>query len=80
MALPHLVHPDENGYLFEPGNVAQLAGYLETLLRNPALRAAMGQRSKAIAGQHALSVTLDKFEEIYSDVADGGVVPIRRAA
>jgi phosphatidylinositol alpha 1,6-mannosyltransferase len=80
MALPHLVHPEENGYLFEPGNVPELAGHLETLLRHPELRAEMGQRSKAIAGQHALSVTLDKFEEIYHDVVDGDVVPIRRAA
>lgn len=80
MALPHLVHPDENGFLFEPGNVAELAGYLETLLRDPRLRAAMGQNSKAIAGKHALSSTLDKFEAVYHEVIDGGVVPLRRVA
>lgn len=80
MALPHLVHPDENGYLFEPGNVTQLTRYLEKLLRDPALRATMGQRSKAIAGHHELAVTLDRFEEVYRDVVNGDVVPIRRAA
>ena len=80
MALPHLVHPDENGYLFEPGNVPELAGYLEALLRSPEARAEMGRHSRAIADQHELAVTLDKFEEIYRDVVGGTVVPIRRAA
>lgn len=80
MALPHLVHPGENGLLFQPGDVPELAHHLETLLRDPGLRAALGQRSKAIAGQHALAVTLDKFEAIYHQVIDGGVVPLRRVA
>lgn len=80
MALPHLVHPEENGYLFEPGNVAELAGHLETLLRNPRLRAELGQQSRVIAGRHALGVTLDRFESLYAGVINGGVVPLRRAA
>lgn len=80
MALPHLVHPGENGWLFEPGNVAELAGHLETLLRAPRLRGEMGQRSKAIAGGHALTATLDRFESLYYDVIDGEVVGLPRAA
>ncbi|MEQ1737133.1 MAG: glycosyltransferase, partial [Rhodoglobus sp.] len=35
MALPHLVHDGENGYLFEPGNVAQLAEKLTKVLTMP---------------------------------------------
>lgn len=80
MALPHLVHPGENGWLFEPGNVSELAGHLETLLRAPRLRAEMGQRSKAIAGGHALTATLDQFESLYLGVLDGEVEGLPRAA
>ena len=32
MALPHLVHDGENGYLFEPGNVDDLAAKLQQVL------------------------------------------------
>lgn len=32
MALPHLVRPGRNGWLFQPGNVGELATHLTTLL------------------------------------------------
>ncbi|MDO5681325.1 MAG: glycosyltransferase, partial [Propionibacteriaceae bacterium] len=80
MALPHLVHPGRNGFLFEPGNVDELTEHLITLLRDPQLRAEMGARSKEIASGHALDTTLDRFESIYADVVTGHVRPIRRAA
>lgn len=80
MALPHLVHPGENGFLFEPGDVDELARYLEKLLRDPELRAQLGQRSRSIASGHALATTLDRFEELYADVITGRVVSIKRAA
>lgn len=80
MALPHLVHPGQNGFLFEPGNVDELAGYLETLLRDPQLRADMGKHSRAIASGHELNTTLDRFETLYHEVVSGRVVPIPRAA
>jgi hypothetical protein len=38
MALPHLVHPGINGYLYQPGDVDQLAYHLSTLLGSWALR------------------------------------------
>jgi glycosyltransferase involved in cell wall biosynthesis len=79
MALPHLVRPGRNGFLFEPGNVGELAGSLVTLLRDPGLRARMGRESRAIAAGHALDTTLDRFEGIYADVT-GRIVPLGRAA
>ena len=66
MALPHLVHDGENGFLFEPGNVAQLADRLTTLLSMPhdeILR--FKQESLKIVAAHDIQRTLDTFESLY---------------
>lgn len=68
MALPHLVHPGENGFLFQPGDVDELADHLGTLLRDRDLRARMGEKSREIVGNHALNATLDRFESLYAQV------------
>ncbi len=44
-AVPDLVHADENGLLFPPGNIDALARCLKTLVDDPARRARMGQDS-----------------------------------
>ncbi len=69
MALPHLVHPGSNGWLYEPGDVAELTSRIEHLLRHPEERRRMGAESKKIVAPHALGGTLDRFEEIYHQVA-----------
>ncbi|GAA1835342.1 glycosyltransferase [Agromyces salentinus] len=66
MALPHLVHDGENGYLFEPGNSEDLAAKLRTVLEaSPeeynALKAASAKFIKA----HDITRTLDTFESLY---------------
>jgi glycosyltransferase involved in cell wall biosynthesis len=43
-----LVHHGVNGYLFDPGNPAELADCMEHLVREPRLLAQFGQRSKEI--------------------------------
>ena len=66
MALPHLVHDGENGFLFEPGNVAQLADRLTTVLSMPhdeILR--FKQESLKIVAAHDIQRTLDTFESLY---------------
>lgn len=66
LALPHLVHEGVNGYLFEPGDVAQLAERIRTLLELPAERLAeMGRASYAVAETHSFERTLDTFIECY---------------
>src|SRR5205823_9449082 len=47
-ALPELVHHEENGHVFQPGNSDELAGYIDRLLTNAALRQKMGQKSLEI--------------------------------
>jgi glycosyltransferase involved in cell wall biosynthesis len=69
MALPHLVRPGENGYLFTPGDARQLARHLTGLLGSPGLRAAMGAASRAIAVTHDHQASLSRFEAIYQEVA-----------
>ena len=66
MALPHLVHDGENGYLFEPGNVADLASKLEKVLRMPQHDVArLKQASLKLIEGHDIERTLNTFESLY---------------
>lgn len=65
MALPHLCHDQENGFLFEPGDIDGLAERLLRLLRDPELRLTMGEESRRIVAQHEIGATLDQFLALY---------------
>lgn len=65
MALPHLCHDGENGFLFEPGNIRQLRDNLATLLGDADLRRRMGAESRRIVENHAIGKTLDRFTGLY---------------
>ncbi|GAA3329057.1 glycosyltransferase [Paeniglutamicibacter sulfureus] len=66
MALPHLVDDGVNGYLFEPGDLAGLAGKLDSILgMTAAEQAVMGKAGHAKAALHSHSKTMDTFEAIY---------------
>ena len=65
VALPELVHHEENGYLFEPGNSKELAGYLVRLMSDTELRRNMGQESLKIIAHHDLDLTIEAFEDFY---------------
>lgn len=68
VALPHLVHDGENGYLFEPGNVDALAARLTDILTaSPAEYARMQQASLDGVAIHDINRTLDTFEALYRD-------------
>lgn len=77
MALPHLVHPGRNGWLYPPGDVGELTRRLEALLADPDLRTRMGAASRDIVGAHAIDTTLTAFESIYRSTLDGQRVPQR---
>lgn len=64
-ALPELVRHGENGYLFQPGNSAELASYLDKLLGDPVLRAQMKQKSLEFIARHDRSKVLDEWEALY---------------
>jgi glycosyltransferase involved in cell wall biosynthesis len=66
MALPHLVHDGDNGYLFEPRDIDGLAAAIRRILDAPDARYREFQReSLAIVADHDISTTLDRFEAIY---------------
>jgi glycosyltransferase involved in cell wall biosynthesis len=78
MALPHLVHDGENGYLFPPGDAQQLAEKLEQVLRLPPDEFdALKRESLAIVSAHDIQRTLTTFEHLYrgEPVTDPAVVP-----
>ena len=68
MALPHLVRPGINGWLYTPGDVRELANRLGDLLADAGLRRRMGAASRELVAAHAVDGTLDAFEGIYEKV------------
>ncbi|BDZ40179.1 glycosyltransferase [Microbacterium suwonense] len=68
VALPHLVHDGENGYLFEPGNIDDLAEKLTRVLTaEPAEYERMQRASLDGVAVHDINRTLDTFEALYRD-------------
>ena len=68
VALPHLVHHGENGYLFEPGDADALAARLTAVLTaDPAEYERMQRASLDGVLVHDINRTLDTFEALYRD-------------
>lgn len=80
MALPHLARPGLNGRLYPPGDVPALTGHLTDLLTDPALRRRMGDASRDLVAEHALTATLATFEDLYLRVLDRADVRELQAA
>lgn len=66
MALPHLVHDGKNGYLFEPGDVDDLAAKLALVLTaSEADLIRLKKTSLRYIEAHDIERTLDTFESLY---------------
>jgi len=66
MALPHLVHNGENGFLYEPRDIDGLERGLRIILESSTERyIAMQKASLSIVAAHDIATTLDRFEAIY---------------
>ena len=66
MALPHLIHDGENGFLFEPNSVEDLVAKLTRVLTMPPRDlAAMKNASLKFIRGHDITRTLDTFEALY---------------
>jgi len=66
VALPELVTPGLNGYLFEPGNVEDAAKKIELLAKHPENWPSMGAVSLEKARYHGLENTLRQYGSIYT--------------
>jgi len=65
VALPELVTPGVNGYLFKPGDADDAAHYMELLADQPERWKKMGKASHERAQIHSLENTVQRYEELY---------------
>ncbi|TNC21315.1 glycosyltransferase [Amycolatopsis alkalitolerans] len=70
MALPHLVVPGQNGWLYPPRQVPALAAALDDVLAERATIDRMGKASEQLVSQHDIEATLSRFESIYRHAID----------
>ncbi|MQA08163.1 MAG: glycosyltransferase [Pseudonocardiaceae bacterium] len=73
VALPHLVREGQNGWLFPPGDVDTLAARLRMVLGGPGVSTKFGAESTRLIAGHALTATLERFEDIYAEVTGARV-------
>jgi 1,2-diacylglycerol 3-alpha-glucosyltransferase len=72
LALPELVKSGENGYLFKPGDVADLVRCINVMADHSEQWGSMGLVSRELALPHSLDLTLQKFESLYSQLITQG--------
>lgn len=71
MALPHLVHSGDNGYLYEPENIAELAGRLrEVLSADEQELERLSENSLHLIQAHDITNTLNIFENLYQGIGE----------
>lgn len=76
-ALPELVQPGENGFLFEPGDVVDAARAIEQLLAHEPDWLRMGEVSMAKSYGHSLHRMVSGYEAVYERVCGvGEVMPL----
>ena len=67
MALPHLVHHGDNGYLFPPDDIDAFADRLKTVLTaEPAELERLSENSLYLIKAHDIQRTLSIFEKLYT--------------
>ncbi|MEV6230994.1 glycosyltransferase [Saccharopolyspora shandongensis] len=70
MALPHLVQPGENGWLYPPRDVHALARAIDDVISDRATIDRMGAASERLVSRHDIDEILGRFEAIYHHVTD----------
>lgn len=65
-ALPELVHPNKNGYLFPSGDAQALADAMHRCLAQRKRWPEMGDASRKIARQHDIALTVLEYMNIYT--------------
>ena len=67
-ALPELVKDNENGYLFEPMNIDDLAYKATMVLSSKEMMTGMGQESLKIIQEHSIDNTVSNYQSIYESL------------
>ena len=73
VALPELVTPGVNGYLFKLGDAEDAARYMSLLADQRNLWEVMGRASLAKAQEHSIENTLQRYEWLYQKVLAGDI-------
>ena len=71
VALPELVTPGSNGYLFKPGDAQDAANYMDLLASQSECWPAMGKASLERAQPHGLEHTVEQYEMLYQKLLSG---------
>nr|WP_026449283.1 glycosyltransferase [Actinopolyspora mortivallis] len=73
MALPHLVRPGRNGWLYPPGDVHALAKAIDEIVADRSVIDSMGAFSEHIISEaHDIDAVLARFESVYRHLIDPG--------
>jgi glycosyltransferase involved in cell wall biosynthesis len=68
VALPELVHHGENGFLFETGDLKQIADCIVKIISDPKLQKRMSQKSLEMIKGHDETKIVSRFESFYSEL------------
>lgn len=67
-ALPYLIKPDKNGFLFEPDDPVDLAQKLQSILENPDMQKQMSRESLELIKEHDINHIIEKMEALYTKI------------
>jgi glycosyltransferase involved in cell wall biosynthesis len=67
-ALPYLIKPNQNGFLFEPDNPVDLADKLQQILEAPPMQKRMSKESLSLIKEHDINNIIEKMEALYAKV------------
>ncbi|WP_328796472.1 glycosyltransferase [Halosaccharopolyspora lacisalsi] len=70
MALPHLVKPGHNGWLYPPRDVHALARAIDEVVEDRSTIDRMGAAGEQLVSQHDIDAVLGRFESLYTEVID----------
>jgi len=69
-ALPYLIKPNMNGFLFKPDNPEDLAKKIAILLKDKDLREKMGKESYRIIQEHDINAVTKELENLYRRIIE----------
>ncbi len=67
VALPELVHDEENGFLFNPDDIRQLSHTIEAIFSDRDRKERMGKKSLEFIAPHNIETIISSFENLYQE-------------
>ncbi|MCC6170076.1 MAG: glycosyltransferase family 4 protein [Caldilineaceae bacterium] len=67
--IPDLVHHGKTGFLFTPGDVAQMAGFMRRLLTDDSQWRCMAQRSRELVSEYSWDLITPRIEQLLRQVS-----------